>query len=207
LIPFGIDFSEELDFLEYSLEALNTLINKTDIKQKNIEIIEESEFFHQEYISERNNRVIEDLLGLCYVISQLFITNVKSKCESYVKQFNLIESESKKLNTISLLKMWNELVPGKNIYQIQAINSIANYYKHKDEWDNNWSISRLNEFTIPDIIDLGMDRKNKKNIQMISKLIFNVDVYGISECLFKLLRLWAENISNNFPNYLRAQTI
>ncbi len=73
---------------------------------------------------------IENLLGLCFVICQVFITNVVSVCGRIP-----IANEQKTKKTKFRSNLLGRCSPIAIKYtQVAMIDGLANYFKHRDEW-------------------------------------------------------------------------
>ena len=150
-----------------------------------------------QYLFERNTQNLENSLGLCFIIAQNFITSVVSDIKKFHNQN--AQYESKKPEKKELIsEAFSEIVPNSNFTRIQAIDAIANYFKHNDEWIRGWGGKwvglKPNEInTIYIVSFLGMTRSNPNNIQLAcEKLNFNKE--NILQETYDLLNTWSNNI-------------
>jgi len=86
------------------------------------------------------NSVIEDLHGAAFVVSQSSITAIVSRLKAMLQ---LAQSMGTPINSIprekkNMLAFKSTIIPSKGITHIQAIEALANYFKHSDEWPRGW---------------------------------------------------------------------
>lgn len=87
--------------------------------------------------------VIEDLIGVAFVISQTVISNLVSSI-FHLHKFHKMKGNNKDLKTTDgtkngIMKAYSSIISGSQVSEVQVINAFANYYKHKSEWPVDWN--------------------------------------------------------------------
>ena len=110
------------------------------IHERTIDITKDLAQDNAEFIWENTNSAIEDLHGAAFVICQSSVTAIVSRIKA-VHQF--AGSEGTPINSVpsekkDLLTFRSSVIPSKTVTQIQAVDALANYFKHNDEWPRGW---------------------------------------------------------------------
>ncbi|MBW1941166.1 MAG: hypothetical protein JRI28_07405 [Deltaproteobacteria bacterium] len=118
---------------------------------------------------------IETVLGIAFVAAQTYITGT-------ISDIRAIKKEAEKRNKFEFLSI-GELHTEKQVTKILVVDSMANYYKHNEEWDG-WKVNG----------------KNRKTIETLK-------VFGITDktefpCYEAATMLWSEMEMNNLNNLL-----
>lgn len=199
----GLCFSDELEILGDCLNNLQEIYNDLLKINPQDDFQSEEDYSSYQYFIERKEQNLENILGLYFIVAQNFISSVIFITNRYIKQFSKDNPSQREIKKIDLIcSDFNDMVPGYNFTKVQAINAIANYYKHKDEWGNKWCDQKNKNQEI--VIKLGMKPKNLNNIQSVcDKFIFNNMI--ISKEIYDLLKSWSNYIESNH-DYLIKQT-
>lgn len=112
--------------------------------------------------------LIDDALGLAFVTCQLFITAVVSGCQC-LHRFHASYGKSMAggggrqpigllcWDKRQLLQRNNPMVGASGISGVAAIDALANYFKHRDEWPNDWKyLKGSQELTATTLRKLGL---------------------------------------------------
>ena len=192
-IYIGLDFDENLILLHNYFDNLSHIY----IELLDTELPQDIDEEYIQFFLENNSQNLENVLGLCFIIAQNFITSVVSDTKRYIKQNNV--NQSQKIEKKDLISgSFNEVIPGSDFTRVQAIDAIANYFKHNDEWIRGWGGKwvglKPNEINTINIVSfLGMIRSNPNNIQLAcEKLNFNKE--NILQETYDLLNTWSNNI-------------
>lgn len=119
---------------------------------------------------------VEELLGLAFVAAQSFITLIRTELIAVNKSHLLylgspltFASDAK---AYGALKIGSMLTAAK-CSEVEAINAIANYWKHSEEWPVVQSVGRL-----PEVWDLNAFQANKRTAQIVIALGLKPDSDG-----------------------------
>jgi hypothetical protein len=82
---------------------------------------------NEDYETDLGLAVIEDLLGLAFVAAQAYIAGTISDARKIAKR-------GASLTKHSLLRIGSATIPDTTTTYLELIDSVANYYKHHDEW-------------------------------------------------------------------------
>ena len=99
-----------------------------------------------EDIITQETEIIETLFGTAFVVCQAHIACVVSRAmelhtffqKREKRNLKAIDSFKKGLLKKSIMKQGAQLLGGSEYTDIQAMDAFANYFKHRDEWPNNW---------------------------------------------------------------------
>ena len=130
-----------------------------------------------DYIRDVAGLTIEQLFGGAFVTCQASITAVVSR----VKELHDVATESNlTINSVpngkSHLLTFKSPELTAHITQVQAIDALANYFKHNDEWPRGW---------------VNPDRRSQATILCLQALGF---VYGNDAILRKAIELFDSNL-------------
>lgn len=94
-----------------------------------------------ELIWEDTNAAVDDLHGAAFVICQAAITSIVSRVKTLHK---FAQSAGNAINSVpndkgQLLAFKSAVIPSKTVTQVEAIDALANYFKHHDEWRAGWA--------------------------------------------------------------------
>jgi hypothetical protein len=134
----------------------------------------------------------EDLLGVAFVAAQAELTAVRTAIQ------RVLPSTS---DSYALFRRASATVPSTTFTYVQAINHIANYWKHHDEWPVkmvpqgdfealDWDEKKETR-TIREVRALGMARGASDNIQTALNTLGIADAADLSQ-----LRAWISEWSN-----------
>jgi hypothetical protein len=104
---------------------------------------------YAEQVTEVDGELIEDLLGIAFAVSQNFLTSVRTPllalARAYHQHFGVgltlkgkVVKDSNGRARDIIFKCADELSPGVGFTRIEAINALANYWKHHEEWPRGW---------------------------------------------------------------------
>ena len=195
----------EIAMLEQILEAIQSGITKNS---KTITHIETGGGDASNYDEELE--MIENLLGVAFVTCQVYITSVvsmvnkarakkstNSQCQSFSKKKEILRYENSPVKTFD----------GTAVTQIQLIDTMANYYKHRDEWkleykqitsENEnysipeWKVINNNEQTIKVLKAIRVKPNSSGNLRRAAETLGNKD-YDV-RIFAKILSSWSNRV-------------
>ena len=197
--------SEELDQIEYK--------DLSEQEDQDDDALFEStarEFFLDTVLEESIN-TLEDLLGLTMVICQTRITQIITRVKRLEIFCNAEHNHQITLRTSKdSLMVLDPFSPIPEVTSIQVLNAYANYFKHKDEWPENWSnLSHLNQLpkqtqaTISILKQTGATENLNNAFRNAANLLGNQVFYDIY-VYNNRLDVWAEEIHNQIERELKA---
>jgi hypothetical protein len=117
-------------------------------------------------------QAVEELLGLAFVTAQSFITSIRNEVVNIAKVS--LSQFGSKLSFVSDLKAYDTLRLAPMLgatFQfsvVEAINAIANYWKHSEEWPTHFVVSGQWK---QQAWDLGALRGNeKRTVEIVTSL-------------------------------------
>lgn len=150
----------------------------------------------------------EILYGLSFFICQQFITYVVSNIK---KMHESLKEKGVALKTtngskLELLKIATKVIQGTNITEIQAIDALANYYKHQDEWTDSWkSLKQPHAQTANLLLELGLN----EDVPIFMKALqhFGIADFKGLHRLPTILEKWGFDIYNLYEAELKFYNI
>jgi hypothetical protein len=158
---------------------------------------DESEIAWGETVTEEGCALIEELLGVGFVVVQTYLTTVKSAAK---KLSDLHKRErgtnlSFVRNGIDLLRQQNPKVAGTGYFEIEVLNAIANYWKHREEWDPNWdTLEGKSKMTADRIRTLGASFGSSGNLRVMASAIGMTGSYSDFQLVREKARRWAGDL-------------
>ena len=137
----------------------------------------------------------EVLFGSAFVLCQTSLTRITSEFKRFQRSFMNVEPKPHEL----LAK--GDFVEGTRCSRATAIHALANYFKHKDEWEHsaweNPTVGR-HEYTVPRLTEIGLPPwpKLRSGARLLGigcggdLVRLADDVVGLVETLQK--EIWAE---------------
>jgi hypothetical protein len=153
----------------------------------------------------------EELLGLAFVAAQSFITNVRTRAVMLVdvcsRDLGIRLTFVSDPKAYDILKFAPGLLPATGFTLVEAINSVANYWKHSEEWPTsyikagkvlrpNWDLTlmRGNERRTAEIVaSLGMVPGSAGNLRQATKALGVPEFENLSK-VRQILRDWATGL-------------
>lgn len=156
--------------------------------------------------------LLEELLGVAFVIAQTYITRIRScilelsmGCEKELRRRLSFVNDK---NAYDILKIAGSIQTNSPYTTIEAINAIANYWKHREEWptcmeENGayrsiiWDTAQMNpkhtKYTVEIVTSLGMAPDSTGQLRAAVKLL-GVANYEDLSLFRKELKSWASNL-------------
>lgn len=126
----------------------------------------------------------ETIFGIAFVTAQTYIAGTIS---------DMLEINSKSnLSKTDMLAIGSPIVVD-DITKVQLINTIANYYKHCDEW-NGWKIEGTNKRTIEALNKCGISKQTSYPCHEAAQIIWPTEVLCELNYLLTILVEWRKNL-------------
>ncbi len=144
-----------LRLLEHSIPEENPVIESLAVSiqesEKWIMKMSDEDPYDEHDLAFEEGCLLDDLIGIGFVVCQRGITSIVSNCDFLRKQWlkhrNTIHNGNPETDflgiPISPKDLKQQLMATANpvmgsFSKIATIDAFANYYKHRDEWENNW---------------------------------------------------------------------
>ena len=160
-------------------------------------------------IIEEKVYIIEDLLAIAHVICQTDIAYIVTRTKKLIEYVD--KEHSYKISLLAgkddLMKL-DPFILASGSGAIQVINAYANYFKHKDEWTDNWnniltSKDARTRTTVSVLVSAGASEHSSNNFRSIAKQLGNHDFDKTSRYA-NILNTWREAIRNMIEVELRS---
>jgi len=123
----------------------------------------------------------DDLCGIAFVTAQTYITGV-------VSDVSALRVGQSPMNKYELLQIANPIVADTKLTRMQLCDTMANYYKHRDEWDN-WKDSKARRTT--DILrKAGFSESSLYLCSTVAKLLFGDEKLESLVPIVDMLSAW-----------------
>jgi len=127
----------------------------------------------------------DDLCGIAFVTAQAYITGV-------VADVNALRGTRSPISKQELLKSANPIVADTSLTRMQLCDTMANYYKHRDEW-TDWSDPAARR-TTELLQTAGFTQGNQHLCTTVATLLFgNVEVESLIP-LVDMLSSWRKAV-------------
>ena len=117
--------------------------------------------------------MIENVLGAAFVLAQARLTAVASEAIEIAKELGPLAQALPfalpKVSRDSLLA-FGAPMKGHTVTAVTAIDAVANYFKHRDEW-SNWTPNKKNQATITTISAIGLLPTSTGNLRAAAKVL------------------------------------
>lgn len=136
-------------------------------------------------------QVVETLVGCAFVLCQTHITLVVSHILRRRKRID--PGVAPKAIKTELLKLGSCIEQVRGITHIQAIDALANYFKHRDEWNTNWEKLSGGSAVTRDLVrKIGLEQCSSGNLRTGAEVLGCQDLR--TNRLAKLLGKWRERV-------------
>ena len=137
------------------------------------------------------------LIGACFVLAQANITRALAILAELPEGDSCLPTDKR-----GRLDASNEHVPGTQVSQIAAIDGVANYFKHNDQWTCDWktSDSQISASTIQLALDIGMHPGDPDNMLTAARVLGLADGDGVQR-LAEMVGGWREALANQLRKH------
>jgi hypothetical protein len=202
-------FSMQLKLLEspYLWEALTgvLLANQKAIDFADTTSLEAQQSGDDEYIqvvADEQSELVENLVGCCFVACQTYITGVVSTTmtlHATAKKQGVILTSTNGTRP-AIVRTASPCVAATPITIVEAIEALANYYKHNDEWGVDWSkASGRSAPTIAALVPLGLVSGSTGNLRTGLKAI-GIQLVSLAD----ILRDWQLALTSAYQTELKS---
>jgi len=168
---------------------------------------------HAEYadaVTDEECDVIETLLGSAFTVCQTHIAKVVSD----VKTLHRLAGKGSKgksgvrLTTTNgektdIMRLGCTQVGSSGVSLVQALDALANYFKHREEWIGDWaSLSGHAAKTAPTITLLGLQKGSTGNLRRGAKLLGNTGFDNMN-AFANILEEWHKEVMAMYEKELR----
>ena len=150
---------------------------------------------------EHDNEVVELLIGSVFVLGQAAIT----QAVSLVKRMHEVAGEPAWIpsDKESIMALESPIHAGTGLQKILIINAVANYFKHRHEWWDDWTGPKHSLKTIQIVSKLGLGPKGYHNLEHALR---ELEVYLPDMApLAQLVVTWREQLAAHLRNELGAR--
>jgi hypothetical protein len=177
LISLAFDNDIVMDVLSEIRKVIDRIVDQTN------DFMKDQGRLNAEITWANTDPVIEALYGAAFVVCQASITAIASRVQDV---HTCAEGEGKELASTprtkrDLLKFQSTTVPGKHVTEIQAIDALANYFKHNHQWPRGWiNPTKQNKETIDTLELLGIRFGGTKTLRTAMESLFESDLPQIA---------------------------
>jgi hypothetical protein len=131
------------------------------------------------------NEQMEGLAGIAFLMAQTYIVGT-------VSDANKIARPSKPFRKVELLRRFSDNLPNSNVTKLELCDSIANYFKHHDEWVTR-SETEHNKRTVDILHAVGIEESDEFPCLKAANLLFSHNSYDL-EPLLLLISNWRQDV-------------
>jgi len=210
----------KINFYNIYLGLIRSVIHQDDLVRILEPLGEAIKFCHQrvvglpenndpytDIIIDNETEVVENLLGTTFISCQTFITNIVSKIIYMHKYHNQLNHLTKLKTTggtrLEILSFGEKLNGNSKFTSVQIIDSFANYYKHRDEWNHNWNkLNGKSAETARIIMSVGAKSGSTGNLRMASEVLGNPKFTDTFE-FYKIIHRWCISLYDEYNKELK----
>jgi hypothetical protein len=150
---------------------------------------------------------LENVLGVCFVICQVYIDRVGKQleqvcqraCKANIDLGSIPRTKEAAIDCGDLLRTC------ENITKVRSIHCLANYFKHQAEWNYEWEgLSNQQTRTANVIQKLGCHSHSDGNFRNASEFFTNTEYYR-TDVFEKIVRTWAETLLDALKTQLHIE--
>jgi hypothetical protein len=140
---------------------------------------------------------IETLIGMAFVACQAYLTAITSDMQRTSKhQLQELFRKSKTDPGVwDILGVGNK-VPNTRFTRPQIIHAFANYFKHRDQWSEDWNEKGISKNTIDVLREIGATPKSDANLRLGATLIGNASPYVGWRAIHDSINDWKDGIED-----------
>lgn len=166
---------------------------------------------HADLVTDEACDVVETLLGSAFMVCQTHIAQVVSEVielhKTALKPRNGNPGATLRTTTTKkadIMRHGCPVVGATDVTVIEALNALANYFKHRDEWPTNWNSAKpLTSETIRVINAIGVSQFSTGNLRTGSEALGNTD-YQSMNVFANLLENWHDELMAGYESELKA---
>lgn len=205
LLKYAIE-SETVDHLHVAMEK-EIAMSSQRIKRT----IGSGDDSYIEAVTDDECDQIQEFLGISFVVAQTFVTRIRSHVadlsEGCKRDFGSQLSFIDNVKAYDVLKIADRIASDSSYSIIEAINAIANYWKHVDEWPtvmeeesdsivrvwDTTKMRRSERLTVKIVCSLGMSANSTGNLRSAAEKL-GIKSYEDLLPIRNKLKYWAENL-------------
>ncbi len=143
-----------------------------------------------------NLELSNSLMGIAFITAQVYIAGTAADVNKLINP-----STVKKVN---LFKDFSVHIPDSEITEIELCNTMANYFKHHDEWSFVWSQTKPERPTIKVLRAVGIDQNDNYPCIKAGDMLFSNTSSPPSfylPSLFSMIVEWRKKVMDGLDNY------
>jgi hypothetical protein len=148
--------------------------------------------------------VIEDFLGIAFVVCQAYITNVVTRLQRLHAQTRRRHTADLTTTTgskESILRHGFRPTMRRPYSRIEVLNAYANYYKHRDEWDADWE-NRRARHTAAIISTAGASPSSTGNLRQGARYLGNRKFKDVA-AFMRIFSQWRKKLVQDYEAEIR----
>ena len=201
-----IDF--QLETVQDALSGIAQGIQRCVERVENAAAVGSDEY--AEIIAEQKGETIESLLGSAFVVCQTHITRVVADIRTLHRLASngaegrpAVELATTTAHKREVILFGSPRIDGTNITEVQAMDALANYFKHRDEWVRDWAnLTGQSGRTVAVIQPIGLEQGASGNLRTGAETLGNVDYVSMTSFVNKLSD-WHKHLIDTYKTELQ----
>lgn len=197
-------FDYQIEIIERSLTPLGEAISQCIQTVKEAEETNDEDYI--DYVGDEEIGIIENLLGVSFVLCQSYITLVVSRIMALHKSCkgNKIDLSTTDGTKANIMKLGSPLLLQTEYSQVQIIDAFANYFKHHEEWDKSWNqLPDRSAKTVQILSAIGASQFSTGNFRVAAKKLGNYS-YDNPQIFSRILQDWSQAVYEQYNLELQA---
>lgn len=154
--------------------------------------------------------VIEDFLGLAFVVCQNYISNVVTELRNlhaHARQWNNADLTTTSGLREDMMRYGFRPTKKRPYSRIEVLHAYANYYKHRDEWDFGWkNLNPRAQQTAAIISAAGATPSSTGNLREGARFLGNRKFMDVA-VFMKIFSEWRKKLVWDYKMEIRGQNL
>jgi len=152
----------------------------------------------REIVNDEECELAENLLGAAFVVCQTQITAVTSRAQKAREA--ILRHEGGRFLAFGVGKkcirdLGEPLPPPANATKVDMLWALANYFKHREEWPDDWTeASPETAITVSVIQQAGLTRESTGNLRTAAEYFGNPNDYTQLSIFADIIDAWAKQV-------------
>jgi len=188
------------------LHPLGYTINEVTQRINNFEEGNQDEADAVHWFAEEEGSIIEDLLGLSFVACEVYITRVTStlvNLHRYRESHGSVALTTSGPNAREMRRFGYDGAVSA-VSSVEMLTAAANYYKHRDQWGDDWQNASDQSKETVRVISLAGAKPNHANIFRLSEYLGNPDEYTNVSVFTDIFSRWRGQLVDAYEQELNG---
>lgn len=193
MLEFDIDDALLTDVFHPIEQAIAS--GETRLKELPKDPVDDREADWAEDVGLQEWDLIEELIGMAFVAVQTYASRVRASAARLSRIYEKHHGKKLFVTGGDVLNLYSPIISGSPFTEVEGMNAVANYWKHRDEWNAGWSnLTGQQQKTADRIRAIGLEPGHHDNLRRAAKAFGVGASFGTLEPIRVKARKWAGEI-------------